>query len=296
MTRIVLCRGMNVEDAMTPREELVTVELPGTRDDALEYLKTRRFSSVPVVKETDDGEVFRGLVSRERLIEQPDEDQLAMLVEDAPAIGSDASVEELAALMRETGARRVPVVDDRLAGIVTITDVIHAIATGELGTDTDVAEIATRDINTTYEGTPLRVVEREISYGGVPYAVVLDDSGEPAGMVTEVDIIDVAEIVDGEMETGNSFADQDNEWMWEGIKGVGSRTISTRNVEFPSGPASEFMTADLVTVSARKTVRDAAQLMITNDIEQVPMVSGDELAGIVRDMDLLEALSAPEER
>jgi IMP dehydrogenase len=30
--------------------------------------------------------------------------------------------------------------------------------------------------------------------------------------------------------------------------------------------------------------------MIEHDIEQIPMVSGDELAGIVRDMDLLEAV------
>jgi CBS domain-containing protein len=30
--------------------------------------------------------------------------------------------------------------------------------------------------------------------------------------------------------------------------------------------------------------------MITNDIEQIPLVSGDELVGIVRDVDLLEAV------
>ena len=30
---------MKIADAMTPREEVVTVELPGTRDDVLEYLQ-----------------------------------------------------------------------------------------------------------------------------------------------------------------------------------------------------------------------------------------------------------------
>jgi CBS domain-containing protein len=50
------------------------------------------------------------------------------------------------------------------------------------------------------------------------------------------------------------------------------------------------MTADLVTVSRTKTAREAAQLMISNDIEQIPLVSGDELVGVVRDVDLLEAL------
>ncbi|MGM0398872.1 MAG: CBS domain-containing protein, partial [Halobacteriota archaeon] len=70
---------MKVADVMTPREDLVTVSIPGTRDDVLEYLQERTFSSVPVVKETEEGERYRGLVSREDLINNPDEDQLAIL-------------------------------------------------------------------------------------------------------------------------------------------------------------------------------------------------------------------------
>ncbi|MGM0399195.1 MAG: CBS domain-containing protein, partial [Halobacteriota archaeon] len=36
--------------------------------------------------------------------------------------------------------------------------------------------------------------------------------------------------------------------------------------------------------------RDAAQMMLNNDIEQIPLVRGDELAGMVRDIDLVAAL------
>ena len=54
---------MNVTDVMTPRSEVVTVEVPGTRDDALAYLQERGFSSLPVVKRTDDGEQYRGIVT-----------------------------------------------------------------------------------------------------------------------------------------------------------------------------------------------------------------------------------------
>ncbi|SNZ14990.1 CBS domain-containing protein [Natronoarchaeum philippinense] len=281
---------MNVSDAMTPRSELVTVELPGSRDDALEYLQDREFSSVPVVKPGDDGEEYRGLISRESLIEQPDEDQLALLMDEVPTVTRDAAIEELAALMVEEGARRVPVVDGELEGIVTITDVIRAIATGDVDTDAEVGALATRDVNTTFAGAPLVVAMRELYYAGVPYAVALDEEGEPAGMLTEVDVLDVAEIVEDEEQTGNSFADQDDDWMWEGIKGVGSRSMTVRNVELPEGTVAEFMTEDLVTVSEGKSAQDAAQLMITDDIEQIPLVSGGDLVGIVRDMDLLEAL------
>ncbi|WP_433628800.1 CBS domain-containing protein [Halomicrococcus sp. NG-SE-24] len=281
---------MNVAEAMTPRSDVVTVELPGTRDDVLEYLQERSFSSVPVVKETDEGETYRGLISRDDLIENPDEDQLAILMREVATTTQDATVEEVAALMLEEGTRRVPVVDGRLEGIVTVTDVVRAIADGDADGDTEVGELASRDVNTVYVETPLTVAERELFYANLPYAIVLDEEGEMDGVLTEVDIIDVAQVVEGEDDTGGSIADEDDDWMWEGIKSVGHSYIPTRNVRIPSAPVEEFMTGDVVTVTERKTARDVARTMLRHDIEQVPLVQGDELVGVVRDVNLLEAL------
>ena len=282
---------MNVADVMTSREDVVTVEIPGTRDDVLEYLQDRAFSSVPVVKVTDDGEIYRGIVSRDALIEQPDEDQLALLAEEVPTTESDSSLEAVAALMRDEHARRIPVVDgDTLEGIITVTDVVHAIASGDLDGETTVDELARRDINTTYEGTPMPVAERELYYAQVPYAVVLDEDGDMSGMVTEVDILEEARVVEGEADTGESIADDDDDWKWESVKAVGNSYMPTRNVEIPAEPVRDFMTDGLLTVTSSRTAQDAAQLMIEHDIEQIPMVNGDQLTGIVRDMDLLEAV------
>ncbi len=286
---------MNVADAMTPRPEVVTVSLPGTRDDVLEYIQERGFSSVPVVKETDAGEAYRGLISRDDLIAEPDEDQLALLMQDVPTIGVDATIEDVADLMRATGARRVPVVTDaddhvELEGIVTLTDVVRAIARGEVPGDVAVGELAMQTVNTTYAGAPLSVAERELHFADEPYAVVLDDDAKMAGVITEADIIDVATVVEGEDDAGASVANQDDEWMWEGIKATGNRYLPTRNVEFPDGPVAEYMTDEVVTVTSKRTARDAAQAMISNDVEQIPLVRADTLAGMVRDVDLLDAL------
>lgn len=286
---------MNVEDVMTPRGDLVTVEIPGTRDDALEYLQDRAFSSVPAVKQTDAGEIYRGIVTRGALIDQPDEDQLALLADDdIPTTSMGASLQEVADLMIRESERRLPVVDgndaDALEGIITVTDLVSAIAHGEVETDVTVGDVAGSEVNCVYHDTPLTVAERELSYAQVPYAVVLDDEGDMAGIVTEVDILEVARVVEGEEETGESIASQDDEWAWEGIKAVGSRYMPTRNVEIPNGPVNAFMTDDVVTVSTQWSIQDAAQLMIENDIEQIPVVSGDTLDGIVQDMHLLEAL------
>ena len=281
---------MNVADAMTPREDVVTVEIPGTRDDALEYLQERAFSSVPVVKQTGDGEEFRGLISRDALIEQPDEDQLALLVDEVPTITADASIQDAAALMVEKHARRVPVVDGKLEGIITVTDVVRAIATGDVNGSVEVGTVARRDVNCLYYETPLLVAEREIYHANVPYTVVLDDDGDMTGMLTEVDIVEIARVVEGEDDTGESIAEQDSEWAWEGIKAVGNSYFPTRNVEIPAEPVDEIMTSDVITIGKTKTATDAAQTMISNEIEQIPLVSGGDLVGIVRDIDLLEGL------
>ena len=283
---------MNVSDVMTPRADLVTATVPGSRDDVLDILQERQFSSVPILKETADGEVFRGLVSRERLIEEPDEEQLALLLEDVESVPPGASIEELARHMHQRGARRVPVVEGGLVGIVTITDVVTAIADGAVEATDSVGTVADRHIHTTFEGTPLAVGQRSIDLANEPYAVVLDEDAEMAGIFTEVDIIALAEVVEGTEGPGDSIAGQDSEWAWEGIKAVGNRILPTRNVEFPSLPVGEVMTDEVVTVSENRTVREAAQLMIRHDIEQIPTISGGELVRIAKDMNLLESLYA----
>ena len=274
---------------MTAREDVVAVEIPGTRDDALEYLQDRAFSSVPAVKTTDSGEVYRGIVSRGALIDRPDEDQLALLADEVEPTTSGTDLRSVAKRMLVAGERRVPVVEDnRLKGIVTVTDVVRAIAR-ERNTELTVADVASEAVNCVYSGAPLTVAERELAHAGVPYAVVLDDDG-PTGILTEVDILGVARVVEGETETGESIANQDDDWAWEGIKAVGNSYMPTRNVEIPTGPVGAFMTEDLVTVSGSRSVAETAQLLIEHDIEQIPVMRGGSLDGIVQDIHLLEAM------
>lgn len=281
---------MNVADVMTPRSDLVTATIPGSREDVLDILQERRFSSVPIVKKTEDGEVFRGIVSREGLIEQPDEEQLALLLEEIEPIHPDATLEELARHMTEHDERRVPVVDGGLSGIVTITDVVQAIADGDVNGEDEVGRYAGRRVHTTHGTAPLAAAQRGLYYADEPYGVVLDDVGDMVGIFTEVDVIAVAEVVEGTEGTGDSIAGQDSEWAWEGIKAVGNRILPTRNVEFPEASVTEIMTEDVVTVPRSRTVTETAQLMIRHDVEQIPLFSGGQLAGIVKDMHLLASL------
>jgi len=283
---------MNVADAMTPRSELVVARLPGNRDDALSYIREHGFSSVPVVKDADGEEIYRGLVSRTDLIANPEEDQLALLMREVPTVAPDDSIRDAARTALERDARRLPVLEDgALAGILTVTDIVRAIAHEEVDGGVPVGELATEEVNATYVGTPLAVAEREIALARLPYAVCLDDRGEMAGILTEVDVLEVARVVEGEENTGGNFGDQDDDWKWERVKGVGGRYLPTRNVRIPAEPVEEFMTAEPITVGRRRTATDAAREMISNDVEQLPLVVAGDLAGVVRDVNLLEGLS-----
>ncbi|PSQ30360.1 signal transduction protein [Halobacteriales archaeon SW_6_65_46] len=281
---------MNVADAMTPRDSLVTSVVPGSRTDVLDRLQDDEFSSIPIVN--DETGAFRGLVSREQLIANPDEDQLAMLVEDVPTVGPDAELDAVARRFRDGDQRRLPIVEgDELLGLVTITDIVHAIANSEVAADATADQLMETGVNAVHQATPLTVAERELAFADEPYGVVLDEAGSPTGMLTEVDVLDVARIVEGEESTGDSIADDDDDWKWEAIKAIGSRYLPTRNVQIPAEPVEMFMTDSLITVGQSKSATDTAQLLITEDIEQVPVVSGDTLVGILRDTDLLEALA-----
>ncbi|MFB6194459.1 MAG: CBS domain-containing protein [Halobaculum sp.] len=281
---------MNVADAMTPRGELVTVRLPGGRADALRHLQEQGFSSVPV--ETDDEEpVYRGLVSRRELIHNPDEDQLALLLREVESVSPDTSLRAAVARMRD-GERRLPVVaDGRLEGIVTVTDAIRAVARGDVPTDAACEAVATDRVTTVFTETPLVVADRQLGLARESYAVCLDRDSEMAGMLTETDIVSVARIVEGEDQIGDSMADQDEEYKWESVKGVGGRYLPTRNVEIPSEPVAEFMTRDVERVIGGRSVQEAARAMLRADVEQLPLMDGGELVGIVRDTDLLEAIT-----
>jgi acetoin utilization protein AcuB len=53
---------------------------------------------------------------------------------------------------------------------------------------------------------------------------------------------------------------------------------------------AHLMTRDLIVCSPQTTVAEAAELMLTEKIDSVPVVSGDEFVGLITSSDLLELL------
>jgi CBS domain-containing protein len=274
---------MKVRDLMTG--DVVTASLPGTREDVIEVLREGEISSIPVTK---DGR-YRGLVSREELLRDAGEDQLAMLMREVSTVASDASVEEVARLMLEEGERRVPVVeDDEVVGIVTLTDIVGYIA--GLGDEEDIGGYVDGTVLTLWDETPVRVAVETLTLADESAACVLDKACEMVGIVTETDCVRVADVDESSEELGESVANQDDDWMWEGIKATSTQLMPVTRVTFPDAPVSEFMADDVVTVVRSTDVSDAAALMTEHEVQHLPVKRGDDLVGMVRDTDLLRAV------
>ena len=105
----------------TMSKNVVSVSVPGNRDKVLDLMRKEKKAVLPVVKE--DTDILVGLVTRSDLINNPDEEQIAMLMtRDLITVNPSDDVVVAAQKMIENDVRRVPVVNDdgELVGIIGV--------------------------------------------------------------------------------------------------------------------------------------------------------------------------------
>ena len=111
---------MLAKDFMT--KDVVTVEIPSSRDDVLRILKRTGISGVPVVK--GEEKKLLGIVTRKDILRKPEETQIALLMTSEPlTIEPETDIAEAARIMTEMRIRRLPVIDKgNLVGILSASD------------------------------------------------------------------------------------------------------------------------------------------------------------------------------
>ena len=144
---------MLVKDYMT--SDVVHVDIPGNRDDVLKRSSKEGISGVPVLEqETGRHHYQKGSASQAR------RDPLGLLMASKPVtIGPDTDIGDAARLLVTHRIRRLPVVEDnKLIGLLSVADLIHAIAQMKIK-----EEIKDSYMSTTFalwEDTPLPLVGR----------------------------------------------------------------------------------------------------------------------------------------
>lgn len=278
-------KNIFIEDIMV--RDVACATLPGSRDEVLKILKNKHISGVPVLK---DSRVV-GIVTRTNLLQNPEEEQLALLMtRGAITITPGADLQTAARLLLEHGIRRLPVVNDgKLVGLVTVADIVGAIA--DMNIDIPIKDYVEKQVVTIYSETPLPVAARIMELAGVKAVPILDASLELVGIISDRDVIAASVIEDSVEMSDMSSGLDDDAWTWESMRDTMSIYYSVSRIKVPDLLGSDIMIKEPITATYIASVSDCARKMKRNRIDQIPVINSNrKLQGLLKDHDLLKPL------
>jgi CBS domain-containing protein len=276
---------MKVSDFMTT--EVVSVEIPGNRDDVLKILKRTGISGVPVLK---DGKLV-GIITRKDMLRKADETQLGLLMTSRPAtVAPDASIEEAANALIQNNVRRLPVVEDEeLVGILSVADLVSALA--QLRIRDEIKGLYTSQTYALWEETPLPLVARIMEISGFEAIPILDAESRLQGIISERDLIRNSSIEDTVEVSDFSNGTDDDEWTWESIRDMHTISYGISKIQLPDRPVKTAMISNVISVPVNAEVSECALKMKRGRVDQLPVVNGDKkLVAMLFDRELIRAL------
>ena len=279
---------MLAKDFMT--KDVVTVEIPSSRDDVLRILKRTGISGVPVVK--GEEKKLLGIVTRKDILRKPEETQIALLMTSEPlTIEPETDIAEAARIMTEMRIRRLPVIDKgNLVGILSASDIISAVA--KLNDEREIREhFVSHKTFAIWEETTLPVVGRIMELAHVDAMPILNSDNVLTGIISERDLIRCSKIEDDVQTSDFSTGTDDDEWTWESIRDNHRITYGISKVELPNKPVKEVMITKVISVPNNAEISDCALKMKRGRVDQMPVIDNDgRLSGMLFDRDVIRAL------
>ena len=278
---------MKVKDLMS--KELIVAYVPSTVREALKILAKHDVSGMPVLKKGT--RQLAGVVTRSDIFRNPDEEQLAMVMNPNPyTIGEDYDIEDAAKLFYENRIHGLPVLDKKrnLVGIISPTDLLKMI---EEKDNRYVENYYTTSCVPVYQETPLPALMEIITITNESALPVLDEEGKLVGIVTDGDLFKLSHIKDSISKSEFGLGDDEDAWTWEGIRDVLRLYYSTSKIDLPPVPVKEVMVREVEKASRKKPISEVARVMLKKRISQLPVIgSDDRLIGMITDIDLMKAI------
>jgi CBS domain-containing protein len=276
--------SMTVADIMVPAP--IVVEVPGTRNDAINMMVRNKLTGLPVVRASDG--LLMGIVSRRDIFRKFEEDQLSLIMKkDVKTISPDATIEEAAEIFYSMRIHRLPVVDNgKLVGIITPTDLLKIIK----GMKTDLT--AEDAINTTcvtaYEDEPLTYTVPAMRISDVTALPVLNVQGKLVGIITDRDLFS-DQVKDKEALKILGISEDDDLAGYRNVLPL-FYAATDKYIDFDSR-VKDFMVKDPMTIYKKTNLQEVAKIMLTHDFGQLPVHgTKDDLEGMIYDVDVLKVL------
>ena len=279
-------KGMQVKDIMT--SDVLFIEVPGHRLDALDIMQGNDVSGLPVVEKGTKN--FIGMISRHDIYDKPDKEQIAMLYkEDGMSVSQNSSGETLVKRFIESGQYWMPVLHKgELIGIVTPADLLRHIET--LGKGRSVIDIMGRhSCIPIYHKSPLSVALHFLRITRIPALPVIDSNAQLVGIISDMDVFKM--LISEEMTgKGITLDVEDDDWTWEGIRNF-KQIYAIPGVKLPDLKVEDVMVKDVKFLYPHSDVAGAAKTMRLNKIGQLPICDSDDiLVGMIYNYDLLPVL------
>ena len=279
---------MKVQDVMS--KDLIVGYVPGTVKDALQILSENNVSGIPILKK--DTNKLIGVLTREDIFKNPEEDQLAMIInEDFSYISKDKDIKEAAKIFYEKRIHGLPVVDSKknLVGIISPHEILKILMKEkESGI---VKDYFSKVVIPVYSETPVNIIMEIINITNHSALPILDDSKKVVGLVTDGDIFKLSEIKEGIKQSNLGIGEDGDQWSWEGIRDNVRLYHSISEVSLPKIPVKEIMIKDVKTASRTTPLCDIARLMVKNKFGNVPIINEqNHLKGMISDIDLMKCM------
>jgi CBS domain-containing protein len=276
---------MMVKDCM--QSDVISVSVPGTREDVLQIMADKQVNGVPVVKK--GSKTLVGIVTRTDLLTKADENQLAMLMNrDPDTVTPRTDLKTATKILLEKNYRRLPVVEKGdLVGMISIPDILGAtLENNEKVGSKEIVDYITREITAVWERTPLPLTYMVMDMAGKNALVLINEGGGVSGMITVSDYLKLSEVT-VEDNISKTFSGQDSsvEWGWTSKDFL---VVTKKLLKLPNIPVSEAMTKNIISLSEITTISEFVRIIRKEDIDQAPVLSvTGNLVGMIEDRNLL---------
>jgi CBS domain-containing protein len=277
---------VRVHEVMQADAPLATV--PGNRVELLHLFAKHNRQGFAVVKQGT--KKLAGLVLRADLLRHPHENQTAMLMNpNASTMYAQAHLQEAARLMVDANVPILPVVtgSNDVVGVISTLDILE-IMTAHAGR---VQAHLRRHVVPIHQGTPAIVAKEILDITGAPALPVLDPLGRLTGIVTDFDLLQRASVRHTTQTTTVGIEPDEDDWNREGLRNVRSLAHPTSELQLPDVAVERLMVRKVISVNPLTPIGEAAQLMVTHGIHQVPVVDPKgKLLDLLTDLDVVAAL------
>jgi len=277
---------MLVKDIMT--NEVICAEVPGRSEEALNLIIKHNVTGLPVIKKGT--KTLMGIISKTDFARNPDEGQLALLMtKNVITTSPEADVKDVVKTLLVAGIKRLPVVDEEnnIVGIVTSEDLVWK-AVSALDTDDKVMNFMRKSFTSVWKDTPLKVAFEIMRLSGSRALLVLDSEAKLYGVLTDTDLLKVAQLTETTNKSEMSGGTEGDSWGWDSKNII---YITKKRLEVPDKTVADVVPEKAVTATKGTKVSECARKMASARIELVPVIDAEgNIIGVARDIDMLRVL------